>query len=536
MYSRQERSTIPGIFAVSILALCTVPTVARALVTSEYPLEQPLLSPQTQTTPAAPWSQSIPDLMTQSTSLQYQYQPLSINRQDLVFTHFQRQATAADITGEDGRYRAQAFTHQSASPQAYSYTNSSSSPTEVSYGGTLELDGWEHFALQAGYLGGNLQWTEEDLRFNPQPTTGSDSWNLATTGFWLDRSLLARVEYARSTAENIASDSRGDSVTGQALQAEMRVSSDGELGSGWLDRWSGSALYRSVDNLYYSLGNSELTKGLDTAQLLMQSEWRRLTIELEWKQEGIYPEEGILGFAPTNNRSGMRLQYQLDTPLSPLLGETTVAARHYRLTQWQTQSQIDLQGYALRQAGDESGLNLAFNHLRWHWNVDYLIAQLDHWKQPQTPGANRLWQPEADWLHTTVAFNLGINLTDRFWMNFNAQQNDQQALDLARETQYQNLGVQFHVDKLARNLKLFAEYYFADETGTESAADSDTTRWRSQTGNAQLTWQVQPRKAKRPALDVYLRSGVNHQFNLAGDLNDTQWTAHIGFDLRWDAR
>ena len=88
-----------------------------------------------------------------------------------------------------------------------------------------------------GYIGGRLQWSEEDYLFNPPTEQEANSWNLGAQTQWLDNSLRTRIEYASSEQRLENQNNAMENTLGRAMTAEVSVSSDGVFSSGWLDRW-----------------------------------------------------------------------------------------------------------------------------------------------------------------------------------------------------------------------------------------------------------------------------------------------------------
>ena len=48
-----------------------------------------------------------------------------------------------------------------------------------------------------------------------------------------------------------------------------------------------------------------------------------------------------------------------------------------------------------------------------------------------------------------------------------------------------------------------------------------------------LTWQAVPERGRQPALDIYLHSSFNRQFDLANDIELSHWSAAVGIELFW---
>ena len=462
----------------------------------------------------------MPELPAEQPRLQYQYLDLAVSRQDLLFSNFQRPGRAAEIYDSEGLYRARVF----------NYHQDGVHTSEQNYGGTLALGLWDPVQLNVGYIGGRLRWSEEDYLFNTPTEQEANSWNLGAQTQWLDNSLRARVEYASSELRLEDQDDPAATTSGQAMTAEMSISSDGKLTSGWFDRWQGTALYRAVDHNFYSLGNLEPIKGVDIAQLRFQSEFQGLGMALEWLQQGQCDAVGVSRFDPSLNRSGVQLHYQLANPLPLALGEPVVSARYYTISQWQPSATVELQGYELSQEADEAGINLKFDYEHWRWSVDYLISVQDH--QRWAPSATTEdWEQPSDQVHETTELLFGWSPTERFWMNLNARWNDQRETEFANRQQFRNYGMQAFISDLPRNLSMQMEYYYGDHANTQQLSRDLATQFRSHSGNARITWQAVPKRGRQPALDVYLHSSFNRHFDLANDMDLSQWSTAVGIEL-----
>ena len=503
---------------VGILGLVFTPGQARALLSETAAPSEPEMK--------------IPDLPSQYQGWQHEYRDLVIPRQDLLFTNFQRPGKSAAIYDGKGLYQARFFNYQSDIPRVFIPVAGPGSSTESSYGGVMHYSGFENLTLDAGYVGGQLKWADEDQVFNPRPGQQADSWNMAGTGHWWDRTLSTRLEYARSALQPPTLVEQ-DAVLGQAIQAEMSVASGEYLTAGWFDRWVGTARYRSVDQDYYSLGNMELLKGLNTAQLMLQSELNGIGLTLDWLQEGNCPPEGCSRFEPTVNRAGMRVHYKLDQLQLPLFGVPILGARYYQVDRWQPEAAINRQGFTLLQNHDEAGVNLLFRQPSWHWSLDYQVSDQDHWREYLDANSSASMAQPSDWLHETVLFDLGWRFNRRFHVNMNARWHEQQELDPAIRYQYRNLGVQAHLGKIMRNLSVDMGYFYGYEANNIDNRHDLDTRFRTHTGNTQITWQLQSLQGGRPALDLYLRSSFNQHLNAGAALEELQWAASLGFQLSW---
>lgn len=472
---------------------------------------------------------SIPDLPGHQAGWRYEYRDLVIPRQDLLFTNFQRPGKAADIYDGKGRYNARFFNYRSDNAPPLDQTVGG--PVETNYGGIIRYAGFDNITVDAGYVGGKLQWSEDELVFNPRPEQRADSWNLATTSHWWDRTLSTRFEYARSLLRPQVYDNRDVTQEGRALEAEMRLASGSVLGAGWFDRWVGTLRYRAVDPEYYTIGNTELTKGTNSAQLLLQSEFHGLGMTLDWLREGHCPREGCAGFDPTLNRTGLLLHYELTKLTLPLFGTPIVGARYYQVDSWQPDEAVQRQGYSAMQNHEETGVNLLFRKRFWYWSLDYQVSDQDHWREYTDPRRASRWQP-SDWRHETTLFDLGWEFGQRMRLNLQARRHEQIELDPDYRFQYHNVGVNAYLGRVLGRMSVDMGYYFGREANNLDTPFMDT-QYRSQSGSTQLTWQFDSLRGERAAVDVYVRSSFYQYHDVYRDEKDLQWSASVGFQLVW---
>ncbi|MCG8312737.1 MAG: hypothetical protein MI976_05925 [Pseudomonadales bacterium] len=505
--------------------LLVLSNAAKAVLGTEAPLDN--------YTP----SSGVPELPGHNYLLRYRYTSFEPDEQSLLFASFKNRATAAEIIDATGTYRAQLFTHQKYASKTYGAVRTlqdPSKPSEESYGGTLQFDMGESIAFSAGYMGGQLSWAEEDYLFDAPQAKKVDTWNLGTTTHFLEKRLSMRIEYAESTYRTMHLNAHDIHTPGQAMLAEMSISTELPFFAGWFNKWAGTAVYQSVGKNYTSLGNSGLCKGRDSAHVKLRSKHKKLGMELEWQQLGSNEENQLADFQPTEDRAGVRLLYDLDPALFRVIpfpmGKPSLSAHYMQVKQWENEAAILAQGYELQRAGDQVGVNLHFDYSIWRWGINYQAGYEDHERQYLVSEDALLEQP-SDWQHEIAELVLGWVPNDAFKMNVSARWKVEEQPALDNRYQTRNIGLKAFVDELLDDLSFSMEYYYdMDANNLGESKKLDKSAWKH-SGKAQITWHTGSFSHQFPPMDIYFRSSFKHQTDRPSAVDEEQWSASLGVEL-----
>ncbi|MVF13153.1 hypothetical protein FT643_13510 [Ketobacter sp. MCCC 1A13808] len=483
--------------------------------------------------PNSTWS--APDLPGGRESLQVRWSPLSIQRQDLLFANYQRNGSSAEILDPTTGYQLKLFALKTNATTNYNDVVFTHTPGETNYGATMSYDVSGPLQVSAGYIGEREE--QEELFPGYQPTGyGSNSWNMAADTRWLGKSITSHWEYARSeyTANRFEA---SDVVADQAMQAQLRFSSDGVFGSGWMDYWAGQFHYRSVGQHFYSAGNGDLAKGRDLARFHFQTAAMGVGMEFEWQQECDNKELEPISLAPVIERSGVRLNYNLSNLTQrnhfwKNLGSPSVTARYFRAGKQEQQQLIVNRGYEIVDVADEVGLNLLFTYTDWHWSLDYQVTDEDLRLQA-LPYVQQTYDKPSDQLHHATEFQLGWLPTNRLSLNLNAQWYQRSELEVDHTFQNQNYGIEANIDMVPNKLSVLMKYNYGYQFMEQNQFDYRELDNRSYFGNAQVSWHAAKKVGRRPAVDVYLKSSYGRQQDRVQAFANDQWSAHLGVELYW---
>lgn len=481
---------------------------------------------------------SAPDLPgSQNSAIQMQWKPLAIQRQDLLFSNFQNSTNSAEIADPVTGYQMKLFALKTEATANYDDVVFTYNPAVTRYGATMSYDLSEPLQVSAGYIGSR---SEQDVNmpwYEPSGY-GANSWNMALNTRWLDNSITTHLEYAQSEYDaNRFQDE--DAYADQAMQAQLRLSSDGVFGAGWLDYWVGQFQYRSVGQHFYTAGNADNPKGRDLARFHFQTAAHGIGMEFEWQQECDIDDLRSTNLTPLIERSGVRLNYDLINlgyvePLWHWLGSPSLTARYFKIGEIQEKRRIASQGFELENDSYERGLNLFFTYSRWHWSVDYKVTDQDKAKIPlYAPFYTHLVDQPSDLRHHQTELKLGWLPSDRLSMNLNANWYERSLLQEDSSYQSHNYGMEANINVLPSRLSLLMRYRYGfqiEELYDLDYRAQDTESWF---GNAQLSWHAMKVMGRRPAMDVYVKSAYGRNLDDVLKTNQELWSAHIGVELYW---
>ncbi len=486
--------------------------------------------------PVKPDLIQVPELPNIHLQPSVQLQDVSIDRNDLLFTNFAKPTQAAAIVDAEQSSLVKLFTVRTPTQMEYNSPIFYEQPGAFNYGATIDAEISNPVSISAGYIGGNNYWDRTEEHLNNIQTFQANSWNIAANTRWLDRSVTTKVEYAQSEQETGWNEWSRDNTAGEALYAEMRFSSDGALGAGWLDYWSSQLQYRSISPQYYSLGNWELDRGEELRRFNIQTVLNGLNMEMEWQQFCQCATPELARNASVFDRKGIRFNYDFnrleDYPyFLQIVGTPKLGARYYHQGEKEAKAAARDKGYGLNGEANEIGINLQLANDFWAWNFDYQVTQRDqHYDilalstPPDTP---------SNWLHEATLVQLAFRPTERLSLNMNAQWSQQS--ESMRENRYlsRNYWVEAHFDVLPDTLSLFMKYDYGFQAHELGFNEPDPMDFRSYYGNAQMSWHATKLKGQRPAIDVYLKSSVRRQLDIANENEQLDWSAHLGIEMRW---
>ena len=526
MYSSWRGGAVKALF---ILISGTQASSVAASLSSQETFTAPSVSPSHSQNESS-WA--APELPGQVVPAQWQVKPLAIGRQDLLFQNYTRAGSATEIVDPVSGYRVNLFSYQSEPSTNYRGGVFSQQSGESNYGALMSYNLFGGWQLSAGYIGESEK-REPLLTDIDSEGYGAKSWNAVVIGRWLGESVTSHLEYARSEYSDNQYDPNAEAWHGQALQAQLRLSSDGVFSAGWMDYWAGQFSYRSVGRHFYSPGNGSLSPGRDLARVHFETAALGLGMELEWRQESDNDELEAITLAPVIERSGVRFNYKLSDLLHAdflwnSLGTPLLTARYYRVgTKEQDQLVFD-RGYEIYDEADEMGVKMVFSHDRWNWSVDYQLTDKDLEVQQLSYLDQNVSKP-SDQLQQAATFRLGWLPSKRLAFNVNAQWFQRNELEDDSTFESQNYGLEANIQMMPQTLSVLMRYNYGYQYLEQVQLDLRELNKRTYFGDARVSWHARRSLGDRPGIDVYLKSTYGRQLNRIQYLTEDQWSGHLGF-------
>lgn len=468
---------------------------------------------------------------------------IAIEREDLLFSAFQRRGVAASIAGTEGNYKIGVFSIQSEPTTRYNgdlWQSESSSDGSTGVTATIAVLG-EYLQVSAAYLDGETSLGGAGyINFEDPTIYGGDGWNVAIDSRWLNSSLAVHLEYAESEFDSDGIDIGLEAETDDAKQAMLQLNSDGDLGAGWFDYWSGYLQYQSIGANYYSLGNLSIPGDLEMTRVFFQGGLYGISIDMEWSME----ENNLdnKSFLPTQTleRKGLALNYSpmnidSDGWLWRHIGTPSVMTSFYRTDHSQPDQDAIVVGYDLDSRNDELGITLMFSRPTWNWSMQHQLIEQDDHSNEVMQYDYLLYQPPSDTRNKLIALQLGWAPNEYASVNLLMQWSKQSETDVGNDYRNRNYGVDIFLKIIPDILTLMLNYNQGVDSSSLSQTDFIESDFRSQFGNAQLSWHALQAQGANPGIDFYVRSSYGKQDNRVFEQVSEQWSAHIGVEIQWAA-
>ncbi|WP_145999184.1 hypothetical protein [Oceanicoccus sp. KOV_DT_Chl] len=478
-----------------------------------------------------------------ATSSQLNLGNIAIAREDLLFSAFQRRGATASIAGAEGNYKIGVFGIQSEVTTRYDGDlllpeNSSSGITGITTTVAV-LD--EYLQVSAAYIDGETSLGGAGyLSFDDPTIYGGDSWNVAVDSRWLNRSVALHLEYAESEFDSDGIDIGLKAKADDATQAMLQLNSDGDLGAGWFDYWSGYLQYQSVGADYYSLGNLSIPGDLEMTRIFFQGGFYGIAIDMEWSQEKNNLDDEVFLATQTLERKGLALTYSPmninpDGWLWGAIGSPSVMASFYRADHSQPDQEASIVGYDLDNRNDETGITLMFARPTWNWSVQHQLIEQEDYSVEVIQFGYLMYQPPSDTRNELTALQLGWVPNERASINLLMQWSKQSETDFNNDYRNRNYGVDAFLQIIPEKLTLMLNYNQGIDSSRLSQVGFIEDDFKSQFGNAQLSWHALQAYGSNPGIDFYVRGSYGKQDNRAFEQVNEQWSAHFGVELQWAA-
>lgn len=468
---------------------------------------------------------------------------INIEQESLLFSSFQRRGVAAELTGRDSKYQLKAFGVQSGASSRIDrelVTSSDSTKQNVGMTAGIYLPD-QRLRLSTGYISGETRLGNAGSSDSAEtPIYGGDSWNLAIDSVWLKNSLWMHLEYAQSVFDSDGLDIGMSEERDSASQAVLRLSSDGDLGGGWFDTWSGTLQYKSVGKDFYSLGNLYLPGDSKLTRAFFQSASGAIGIETELAREQSNIDNDAYLPTQMHDQAGITINYNPmnlnpDDVLWRILGSPSVTARYYRSHHHQPDDDALLAGYDLDNWVNESDLNLNFSHPHWSWGLHYNLFDQDDISRAVAEGDYLIYQPPSDQHNTLVALQLGFMPSEWASINLLLQWNKRHEPDFDNTYRSRNLGFDAAVQLVPETLSLQVNYNYSGDHSKLSDVLAPEDDFLNHTASTQLLWHAIKASGVNPAIDFYFRGSYGKQDNRTFAIVDEQWNANFGLNIKWAA-
>ncbi len=468
---------------------------------------------------------------------------IMIDREDLLFSAFQRRGASASLAANEGAFAISLFGIQPEPSTRYDgdlFVPKSSDEGSTGITATVALLE-QYLQVSAAYIDGETRLGGGGFSDFEQATIyGGDSWNIALDSIWLASSLSLHIEYAESEFDSDGLNMGLDAETDSASQAMLQINSDGELSPGWFDYWSSYLQYQSVGADYYSLGNLSIPGDLEMTRLGVQGGVYGVSFDMEWSEEENNLDDELFLPTQTLERKGLTLNYSpmninSDSGLWAAIGAPSLMASFYRTDHSQPQQDAQRVGYDLDNRNEETSLTLMFSRPTWNWSIQHQLIELDDQSEAIIQSGYVMYQPPSDTENTLTALQLGWIPNERASVNVMMQWSKQSETDFDNDYRNRNYGVDAYVQIIPETLSLLVNY----NLGLDSSSLSDSAfiedDFKSDFGNLQITWHALQAYDNSPGLDIFFRSSYGKQDNRAFNQVSEQWAVHLGVEIQWAA-
>ncbi len=468
---------------------------------------------------------------------------IRLQKDDLLFSAYQRRGVEAGVSDLDNRFEVQFFGLK-AEPTAGYHGNQvlpAKSQEQVT-GATARvavLD--QYLQLSTGYLNGEtaLGGAGVSTVSGNALEYGGDSWNLALDSQFMRNSIWLHVEYAQSEFDSDGIGVGENATKDDAAQALLQLSSEGDFGSGVFDFWSGVLQHQKVGADFFSLGNLSLPGDRALNRLLFKGARGGLGFEVSWSDEENNTDNDPTLPTQTLNRVGSDINYtpmwlNPENPVWQLLGNPSLAARYYRTRQDQPGEQAEVYGFDLDNTTDETGLTLSFARNTFNWSVQYQLIDRDDRSREVYLGEYLANVPPSDSENHLTGVQLGWFPSQRFSLNASVQWNKQIELDSGNRYRRRNFSIGGHSQVIPDEVSVMVNYNYGKNTSDLTDNLFVEEDFQSQFVNGQVTWSARKSKGIHPGINIYLKGSYGLQDNQAFSQTTEQWSALLGAEVFWD--
>lgn len=359
-------------------------------------------------------------------------------------------------------------------------------------------------------------------------------WGVSLGSAWLDNSLRLDIAYGVTAVDEQALHLWAEDPTtdtgASAVEALLRLSSEGELEAGWIDHWSGELRYQaSGDGL---LDPPSLADGSGLFSMALAMGWTGMTGQLartereaatgreNYDAPSLQQSTGLdLAYTPTEGAPAFALWKAFGTPSVSAHGRRT---RHLQKSSGTGEPVVAKRTDVARTA-------VQITRPRWNWVAHYQLTQEESFADTRVASGHLLGRT----LDTRREMSgLKLSLTPNTQASFDVallwNTVDGPTTDDERQRYY---SVTARIDAIPEKLSLNMNY----RRGLGVKGISDTT-WRPEDFTAdsafiELSWHALETGRDEPTVDLYLRGEYGRQHNQDESQFDQQWSARLGVKL-----
>jgi hypothetical protein len=466
---------------------------------------------------------------------------IGVERDDLLFSSYQRRGAAFEAAAATGRLRIKGFSVNSRPRSGFDgdYVIASDDDDRTTGLSTSLAIVDKRLEFGGGYVDGKSRFGGDG--FNPQAGTavfGGDSWNLALDSRWLADGLWVHLERAGSDFDPDGLGIGLPAAGGDAVKAQVQVESGERIGAGPFAYWSATLQYSEVGRDFYSLGNLALPGNLEVASAVFQGGFTSVVVDVEIARETTNPEDDPSTATQTLRRSGVNVAWSPatlnpDSGLFSLLGAPSVSAWLYRIHNSQPDSDAPLVGFDVDNETDEAGIALAFSRDELNWSIEYGAIDYDDRSMAVFDNGFLVYQPYSDSRNRYLSVAVGWVPGERLGLEAFLQRNALEETDYGDEYRSTGYGLSGNFVIVPDRLDVFASLTRGEDRTVFGDSLFAPERFQSDVASLQLNWQAARAEGAQPAINLFLKGNFGRNEYPGMPAGDDFWAVYLGASLNW---
>ena len=466
---------------------------------------------------------------------------IGIDRDDLLFSSYQRRGAALEAAAGSGRLSVQGFSVSSRPRSRFDgdYILPSSGDDRTTGLATSLVVVEKRLEIGGGYVDGKSRFGGDG--FSPQTGTalfGGDSWNVAIDSRWLANGLWIHLERAGSDFDPDGLGIGLPASSDDALEARVQLESGERIGAGPFAYWSAVLRHSVVGRDFYSLGNLVLPGNLEVSSAWLQGGFTSVVIDIELARETSNPDDDPSTATQTLRRSGLSVSWspatwQPDSRIFRLLGAPSASAWWYRIDNSQPDADALVVGFDVDNATDEAGLSLAFSRDELSWSLEYGTVDYDDRSVAVFDNGFLVYEPYSDSRNRYLSVALGWIPGERLGVEAFLQRNTLEETDYGDEYRSTGYGISTNVIVIPERLTLFASLTRGEDRTRFGNTQFAPERFASDVASLQLSWQAARAEGAQPAINLFLKGNYGRNEISSVPADDDFWAVYLGASLNW---